>query len=50
MSDICCRDYALVVDAVKKQLPSRNKVGLELDGWTSANKLALMLVTAYYMD
>jgi len=38
------------VDAIKKQLPSRNKVSLALDGGTSTNKLAITSVIAYYMD
>jgi hypothetical protein len=38
------------VDAIKKQLPSRNKVSLALDGWTSMNKLAITSVNTYYMD
>jgi len=42
LSNICHREYALTVDAIKKQLPSRNKVSLALDGWTSTNKLAIM--------
>jgi len=50
LSNICRREYALTVDAIKKQLPSRNKVCLSLDGWTSTNKLAITLVIAYYMD
>jgi hypothetical protein len=50
LSNICCREYALTVDAIKKQLPSRNKVSLALDGWTSTNKLAITSVIAYYMD
>jgi hypothetical protein len=49
-SNICRREYALTVDAIKKQLPLRNKVSLALDGWTSMNKLAIMSVIAYYMD
>ena len=49
-SNICWRDYALTVDAIKKQLPSRNKVSLALDGGTSRNKLAITSVIAYYMD
>ena len=44
------REYALTVDAIKKQLPVRNKVSLALDGWTSTNKLAIMSVIASYMD
>jgi nuclear transport factor 2 (NTF2) superfamily protein len=38
------------VDAIKKQLPLRNKVSLALDGWTSTNKLAITSVIAYCMD
>ena len=49
-SNICWREYALTVDAIKKQLPIRNKVSLALDGWTSTNKQALMSVIACYMD
>jgi hypothetical protein len=43
-------EYALTVDAIKKQLPLPNIVSLALDGWTSTNKLAILLVIAYYMD
>jgi hypothetical protein len=50
LSNICHREYALTVDAIKKQLRSRNKVSLALDGWTSMNKLAITSVIAYYMD
>jgi len=50
LRNICRREYALTVDAIKKQLPVRNKVGLALDGWTSTNKLAITSVIAYYMD
>jgi len=38
------------VDAIKKQLPLRNKVILALDGWTSTNKVTITSVIAYYMD
>jgi hypothetical protein len=38
------------VDAIKKQLPSRNKVSLALDGWISTNKLVITSVIAYYID
>jgi len=31
------REYSLTVDAIMKQLPSRNTVSLALDGWTSRN-------------
>jgi len=50
LSNICRREYALTVDAIKKQLPLRNNVGLALDRWTSMNKLAITSVIAYYMD
>jgi hypothetical protein len=50
LSNICWREYALTVDAIKKQLPIRNKVSLALDGWTSTNNLAITSVIAYYMD
>jgi len=50
LCNICRRDYALRVDAIKKQLPVRNKVSLTLDGWATANKLAISLVIAYYID
>jgi len=49
-SNIYRREYALTVDAIKKQLPVRNKVSLALDGWTSTNKLAITSVIGYYMD
>jgi len=50
LSNICRREYALTLDAIKKQLLSQNKVSLALDGWRSMNKLALTSVIAYYMD
>jgi len=50
LSNICPREYSLTVDAIKKQLPTRNKVSLALDGWTSTNRLAVSSVIAYYMD
>jgi hypothetical protein len=50
LSNICRREYSLTVDAIEKQLPSRNKVSLALDGWMSTNKLAIMSDIAYYMD
>ena len=50
LSNICRREYALTVDAIKKQLPLRNKVSLASDGCTSTNKLAITSVIAYYMD
>ena len=50
LSNICRREYALTVHAIKKQLPLRNKVSLALAGWTSTNKLAITSVIAYHMD
>jgi len=50
LSNICRREYSLTVDAIKKQLPSRNDVCLACDGWTSTNILAETLGIAYYMD
>jgi hypothetical protein len=50
ISTIVRREYALTVDAIKKQLPLRNKVSLALDIWTSTNKLAITSIIAYYMD
>jgi len=50
LSNICRREYTLILVAIKKQLPSRNNVSLALYGWTSTNKLAITLGIAYYMD
>ena len=50
LSNICRREYALNVDAIKKQLPIQNKVSLALDGGTSTNTLAIMSVIDYYMN
>ena len=50
LSNICHREYALPVDAITKQLLSRNKVSVALDGLTSTNKLTITSVIAYYMD
>jgi len=50
LSNICQREYALTVDAIRKQLPSQNKVRSGLDGWTSTNTVAITSVFAYYMD
>ena len=40
----------MTVDAIKQQLPSCNEVGLTLDGWTSLNTLAIMLVIVHNID
>jgi len=37
LSNICQKEYALTLDAIKKQLPLRNTVSSTLDGWTSTN-------------
>ena len=50
LSNICRREYALTVNTIKKQLLSRNEVGLALDWWTSTNRLAITLGNACYMD
>jgi len=49
-SNICWREYALTVGAIKQQLLSQNKVSLALDGWTSTNKSILTSVIAYHID
>jgi len=48
LSNICSRDDTLTVDAIEKQLPSRSKVNLALDGQTATNILAITSVSAYY--
>jgi len=50
LSNIRRSKYVLTVDAIKKQLPTRHKVGLALDGWTLTNKLAITSVISYYID
>jgi hypothetical protein len=50
LSNICQREHARTVDAIKKQMLIRNTVSLALDGWTSTNKFAKTSVIAYYMD
>jgi hypothetical protein len=35
---IRCWEYALTVNTIRKQLPSRNKASLAFDGWTSTKK------------
>jgi len=50
LSKVCQREYAPTVDAIKKQLPSQNKVSSALDGWTSTNKLGITSVFPYFMD
>ena len=50
LSNIYRTEYSLTMNAIQKQLPLRNIVSLVLDSWTSMNKLAIMLVIAYYVD
>jgi len=50
LSDICRREYALTLDSIEKQLPSRDSVCLALEGSPSPNKLAITSVIAYCMD
>jgi hypothetical protein len=50
LSNIYWREYVLTVDAIKKQLPSQNKVSLALDGWTSMNTLGITSVISYDID
>jgi len=50
LSNICLREYALTVDAMKQQLPSRSEVNLALDEWTSPNTVAITSDIAYYVD
>jgi len=50
LSNISLREYALPVDATKKQLPIRYKVSLASEGWTSTNKLSITSGIAYNMD
>jgi hypothetical protein len=46
LSNICWPEYALNVDAIKKQSLILNKVSLALGGWASTNKLAISSVIA----
>jgi len=50
LSNICCREHRLNVDAIQKQLLSWSKVSLALDRWTATNKLTITSVFAYYID
>jgi hypothetical protein len=47
LTNLACWDFSPTMDAIKKQLPSRNKVSLALDGWTTTNTLAIPSVIAY---
>jgi len=48
LRNICWREYALTLNAIKKQLPSQNEVSLAFDWSTSTNNLTIMTVIAYY--
>ena len=50
LSNICHREYSLTIEAIKKQLPTKHKVSVALDGWTSTNNLAILSVIGYYID
>jgi len=50
LRNICQREYAQTMDAIKTQLPSRNIFSLALNGWTSTNKLGKISVIAPNMD
>jgi len=50
LSNICRMKYARALDAIKKQLPSRNVLRSALDRWRSTNKRTITSVSAYYMD
>jgi hypothetical protein len=47
--NVCRREYALTIDAIREQLPKTNKISLAIDGWTSTNKLAITSVIGYYI-
>jgi hypothetical protein len=49
-NNICWREYTVTVDAIRKQLPSRDKGSLALDRWTSMNILPIMSVIANCKD
>jgi hypothetical protein len=50
VSNIHSREYALTLDAITKQMLSRNKVCVPSDKQTSTTKLAITAVIAYCMD
>jgi hypothetical protein len=50
LHNLCWREYSVIEDETKKQLPSRNKVGSALYRQTSAEKLVKTLAIAYYTD
>jgi hypothetical protein len=50
LSNINRMEYTLTGDAQKKSVPTRNKIGVTLDMWTSTHKLAILLGIAYIMS
>jgi len=50
LSNICWREYAQTLDAIKTPLPSQNEVSVAFDRWRSMNTLAITSVITYYMD
>jgi hypothetical protein len=50
LCNTCQKESSLTLDIIKKKLPSRNKVILALDRWTSTNKLVKTSTIAHFMD
>jgi len=50
MRNISSTEYTLMLDAIKKQLPSRNQANLAFDRWRSMNELAIKCDIAYCLD
>jgi hypothetical protein len=50
LSNICGREFALTVDAIRKQSTSWNEFSLAWDWWRSTNKRPITSVTEYYTD
>jgi hypothetical protein len=44
------KKYTLTIDAMNKQVPTKNKVCAALDGWISTNTLAILSMIGYYTD
>ena len=43
-------EYEKTTKSIRDNIPEGQKVGLALDGWTSANKLAISSVIMYYIS
>lgn len=50
LSNVCQREYALAVDAIKNKLLWRNKLSLATDRLKLKNNLTVMAVIAYCME